>query len=76
IEDSLSLAPTSEASAFNNRHKFDLVVLYDKRSTSFTSNPDMSTLLRAIWEREFRKTLRRMPMMLVGWYEAWVKEFG
>ncbi|KAJ3920053.1 ubiquitin carboxyl-terminal hydrolase 4 [Lentinula edodes] len=76
IEDSLSLAPTSEASAFNNRHKFDLVVLYDRRSTSFTSNPDMSTLLRAIWEREFRKTLRRMPMMLVGGYEAWVKEFG
>ncbi|KAJ3928107.1 MAG: ubiquitin carboxyl-terminal hydrolase 4 [Lentinula lateritia] len=79
IEDSLSLAPTSEASAFNNRHKFDLVVLYDRRSTSFSStppNPDMSTLLRAIWEREFRKTLRRMPMMLVGGYEAWVKEFG
>ncbi|KAJ3889962.1 ubiquitin carboxyl-terminal hydrolase 4 [Lentinula edodes] len=76
IEDSLSLAPTSEASAFNNRHKFDLVVLYDRRSTSFTSNPDMSTLLRAIWEREFRKTLRRMPMMLVGGYEAWVKQFG
>ncbi|KAJ3860134.1 ubiquitin carboxyl-terminal hydrolase 4 [Lentinula novae-zelandiae] len=85
IEDSLSLAPTSEASAFNNRHKFDLVVLYDRRSTSFipgshvtseASNPDMSTLLRAIWEREFRKTLRRMPMMLVGGYEAWAKEFG
>ncbi|KAJ3806584.1 ubiquitin carboxyl-terminal hydrolase 4 [Lentinula aff. lateritia] len=76
IEDSLALAPPSEASAFNNRHKFDLVVLYDRKSTSFTSNPDMSTLLRAIWEREFRKTLRRMPMMLVGGFEAWLKEFG
>ncbi|KAJ4474827.1 ubiquitin carboxyl-terminal hydrolase 4 [Lentinula aciculospora] len=100
IEDSLALAPTSEASTFNNRHKFDLVVLYDRNSTSFSStpplissslvttsgalpnasssasNPDMSTLLRAIWEREFKKTLRRMPMMLVGGYEAWTKEFG
>ncbi|KAJ3717682.1 hypothetical protein C8R42DRAFT_629929 [Lentinula raphanica] len=103
IEDSLSLAPTSEASAFNNRHKFELLVLYDQNSTSFsstpplmtssslvttsgasmgisstsgTSNPDMSILLRAIWEREFKKTLRRTPMMLVGGYDAWVKEFG
>ncbi|KAJ3716264.1 hypothetical protein DFJ43DRAFT_1134617 [Lentinula guzmanii] len=97
IEDSLSLAPTSEASTFNNRHKFELVVLYDKSSASFSStpsslvasgafsnnntiseasNPDMTTLLRAIWEREFKKTLKRMPMMLIGGYEAWVKEFG
>ncbi|KAJ3823089.1 ubiquitin carboxyl-terminal hydrolase 4 [Lentinula raphanica] len=72
IEDSLSLAPTSEASAFNNRHKFELLVLYDQNSTSF----NMSILLRAIWEREFKKTLRRTPMMLVGGYDAWVKEFG
>ncbi|KAJ3781622.1 ubiquitin carboxyl-terminal hydrolase 4 [Lentinula aff. detonsa] len=78
IEDSLSLAPTSEASTFNNRHKFELVVLYDRSSASFSStpNPDMTTLLRAIWEREFKKTLKRMPMMLIGGYEAWVKEFG
>ncbi|KAJ3743823.1 hypothetical protein DFH05DRAFT_1253494 [Lentinula detonsa] len=97
IEDSLSLAPISEASTFNNRHKYELVVLYDRSSASFSStpsslvasgtfsnnnttseasNPDMSTLLRAIWEREFKKTLNRMPMMLIGGYEAWVKEFG
>ncbi|KAF5389439.1 hypothetical protein D9757_004397 [Collybiopsis confluens] len=90
IEDSLVLAPSSEASTFNNRHKFDLVVLYDQGSTSFASgppllssdgssggsNPDLNNLLRAIWEREFKKTLRRMPMMLLGGYDAWVQELG
>ncbi|KIK68849.1 hypothetical protein GYMLUDRAFT_236746 [Collybiopsis luxurians FD-317 M1] len=90
IEDSLGLAPPSEASTFNNRHKFDLVVLYDQSSTSFASSPpssssngstldsspDLNSLLRAIWEREFKKTLRRMPMMLLGGYDAWLKEFG
>ncbi|KAF9068637.1 hypothetical protein BDP27DRAFT_1327038 [Rhodocollybia butyracea] len=106
IEDALVLAPPSEAPTFNNRHKFDLVVIYDRNSTSFTSvplagsttphpssislvngnndassstpgsNANISALLRAIWEREFKKPLRRMPMMLIGGYEAWVKEMG
>ena len=71
------IAPRQEASLFDNRDKFDLVTVYDGSSRSFgDANSPLSTLVRVINERAFRKTLKRMPMMLVGGIEAWKREVG
>ncbi|THV02554.1 hypothetical protein K435DRAFT_345687 [Dendrothele bispora CBS 962.96] len=77
IEDSMIIAPTSESTSFANRNKFELVVLYDQNSTSYESPASpLSALQSAIAEKEFRKSLRRMPMLLVGGLDAWKKDIG
>jgi len=70
------IAPLSESSSFGNRNKFDLVVLYDQNSTSYEPLSPLSILQSAIAEREFKKALRRMPMLLVGGLDAWKKDMG
>lgn len=77
IEAALVVGPRQEASLFHNRDKFDLVVVYDGSSTSFgAENTPLSVLVRAIFERAFRKMLKRTPMMLVGGLEAWKRDIG
>ncbi|KAJ7019793.1 ubiquitin carboxyl-terminal hydrolase 4 [Mycena alexandri] len=77
LEDSMFNAPTNETTMFKNRDKFDLIVLYDQSSQSLgpASSP-MSTLVRLISEQAFTKLLKRMPMMLVGGFDAWRKDIG
>lgn len=71
------VSPRHEASLFHNRDKFDLVVVYDGSSTSFgAENTPLSVLVRAIFERAFRKMLKRTPMLLVGGLEAWKRDIG
>lgn len=74
IEDSLALAPRNERLLFENRDKFDLVVMYDADSESY-GGPFMA-LERAIYENAFRKMLKKMPVLLVGGLQAWKQEFG
>jgi len=69
-------APKHELGMFNNRDKFDLVVMYDESSTSFGHDSLLSILTQAIHEREFKKILKQMPMMLLGGLNAWKQEFG
>ena len=77
IEDSLSVAPRNESSLFSNREKFDLVILYDDSSDSFGSlSTPLSLLVRAIYETEFKKALRNVPVLLAGGLQAWKKELG
>lgn len=76
LEDSMVLAP-KEAPLFNNREKFDLVVVYDQNSQTFGSDSSvLSILVRAIYEQAFKKFLKRGPMILVGGMDAWKLEIG
>ena len=77
LEDAMVVAPRHEASLFGNRDKFDLVAVYDGSSESFgAANTPLSILVRVISEQAFQKMLKRMPMMLVGGFEAWKREIG
>jgi ubiquitin carboxyl-terminal hydrolase 8 len=72
------LAWESEQIYFVNRHKFDLIVYYDQSSTniSLSLNEPLRNLKAAIYENEFSKMLQRVPVMLVGGFDAWVKQIG
>ncbi|BGP39848.1 ubiquitin-specific protease doa4 [Rhodotorula kratochvilovae] len=86
IEDALSLSPPHEAALFAARHHYDLVVVYDRSSSSLPGSQPTSTssdaqrvlwnLINAIYEREFVKHLRRQPLLLVGGWEAWERKVG
>ncbi len=89
IEDKLVLSPHEEQAAFAARNTFDLVVLYDRnlRALRGTHSPDkipqdpaaqarMDTLIRAIYENEFAKTLKHQPVLLVGGFERWAQKAG
>ncbi|KAK8850408.1 hypothetical protein IAR55_004326 [Kwoniella newhampshirensis] len=78
LEDSLSLSPEAQRRAFENRHKFDVVVVYDSHSASWPRKGSPPTPVSRLWdmiyEHEFTKKLARNPVMLTGGYEAW-REF-
>ncbi|ESK87571.1 ubiquitin-specific protease [Moniliophthora roreri MCA 2997] len=77
LEDSMVIAPAQEATAFKNRDKWDLVVVYDQKSIDFGGLDSLlNVLIGAISERAFKKPLRRMPMILVGGLDAWKAEMG
>lgn len=77
LEDSMVIAPRNETTLFENRHKFELVAVYDQSSTTFGDDTtSLSLLVKIISELAFRKILKRMPMMLVGGIDAWKQEFG
>ncbi|KAG8883887.1 ubiquitin-specific protease doa4 [Tulasnella sp. 331] len=75
IESALVISPGNEERLFQNRDKFDMVVIYDSSSTSFSA-PHLAALNKAIYEREFYKKLSRPPILLVGGLAAWKKELG
>ncbi|KIK96766.1 hypothetical protein PAXRUDRAFT_10598 [Paxillus rubicundulus Ve08.2h10] len=78
LEDSLLVAPREEWVLFQNRDKFDVVVLYDTCSEAYGSGTDpLSAFVRAVFEKAHgNKRLRNTPMLLVGGLEAWKKQFG
>ncbi|CAO3647772.1 unnamed protein product [Cunninghamella echinulata] len=77
IQDSLVLNPEVEQQLFENRHQFDLIVFYDQNSNSVNQlNEPLHYLKTAIYELEFQKLLPRMPMVLVGGFDAWVNTVG
>lgn len=78
LENALSLLPSAEHKAFFDRQRNDLVVIYDSSSTAFPKPgaPPTApgTLFSLIFENEFRKSLPRSPVLLVGGYQAWNEE--
>ncbi|WWD20590.1 hypothetical protein CI109_105066 [Kwoniella shandongensis] len=78
LEDSLSLSPEAQRRAFETRHKFDLVIVYDSHSANWPRKGSPPTPVSRLWdmiyEHEFAKKLERNPVMLTGGYEAW-REF-
>ncbi|CAO3640862.1 unnamed protein product [Cunninghamella blakesleeana] len=77
IQDSLVPNPEVEQQLFENRHQFDIIVLYDQNSSSINQlNEPLHYLKTAIYELEFQKALPRMPMILVGGFDAWINTVG
>ncbi|CAG8553628.1 6769_t:CDS:2 [Funneliformis caledonium] len=84
----LILSPVKEQALFKDRDKFDLIVLHDKDSTYYPStgkfnSPSaigrgniLSRLKSAIYENDYQKKLRRMPVLLNGGFEAWKRLAG
>ncbi|KAG6336456.1 hypothetical protein ID866_2627 [Astraeus odoratus] len=76
IEDSQCIGPRDEWVLFQNREKFDLVVLYDASSETYDTNGPLTAFVRLVYENEFKKMLRKTPVLLIGGLQAWRKEFG
>lgn len=78
LESALSLSPSAEQKAFQNRAQYDLVVVYDRSSSGFPVKGEkpnaMSRLYNLVFVDEFRKSLRRSPVALVGGFNAWKEE--
>ncbi|KAJ7818484.1 hypothetical protein B0H14DRAFT_3876970, partial [Mycena olivaceomarginata] len=73
----MARAPTNKRTMFKNRYKFGLIVVYDQSSQTLGGlNTPMSVLVRLISETVFPKLLKRMPMALVGGFDAWQREVG
>lgn len=73
----MSVAPRKESSLFSNRDKFDLIAIYDDSSKSFgDAHSPLQRLTHAIYEKEFRKIPRNIPVLLVGGLDAWRKDVG
>ena len=84
IEQSLVLSPSDERERFERRDRYDLLVILDRSSTMVpapgVSADESARILRnltsAIFEREFRKPLRRAPIILVGGIVTWRRQLG
>ncbi|KAI6164667.1 hypothetical protein EDD17DRAFT_1561941 [Pisolithus thermaeus] len=76
IENSLAVAPPEELVLFQNRDKFELVVLYDASSEAYDAGGPLSTFVRLVFENALRKVLRSPPMLLIGGLQAWKREYG
>lgn len=63
-------------SAFHQREKFELVVIYDRvGGRKDAKEGAVSRLAELIYDREFGgRSLRRAPVVLLGGWEAWEKE--
>jgi ubiquitin carboxyl-terminal hydrolase 8 len=77
IEGAQVISPSTEQVLFKNRSRFDLIIMYDEKSTSL-GHPmsPMSSLSRSIFEKEFHRPLKRPPMVLIGGLKAWKAAIG
>ncbi|KAG0092745.1 ubiquitin-specific protease doa4 [Podila epicladia] len=64
--------PQMEQDAFQDRHKFDLVLYYDQTTTEIPKSGPLANLFRALHELEFEKPLARLPVLLIGGFDAWL----
>ncbi|SCV67611.1 BQ2448_5222 [Microbotryum intermedium] len=86
LESALTLSPNQEQRLFAARNCYDVVIVYDRASTTLPTVAPHSTsseaqrvlwnLIVAIYEREFQKSLKRQPVLLKGGWEAWEKHIG
>ncbi|KAM0752242.1 hypothetical protein T439DRAFT_299975 [Meredithblackwellia eburnea MCA 4105] len=86
IESSLTISPKDEQDMFASRNLYDMVVIYDRSSSSIPNYAPPSTasesqrvlwaLNNIIYENEFSKSLKRQPVLLRGGWEAWEIKVG
>ncbi|GAB7355318.1 hypothetical protein MBLNU459_g5851t1 [Dothideomycetes sp. NU459] len=84
LQDSLVLSPEAEQSMFFNRDRYDLVVYYDKSTSSdrFLSRPSteqewkLRFLYDALLEYNHEKPLQRPPILLMGGLDMWADLVG
>lgn len=75
LEDSLVVAPREEWVLFQNRDKFDLVVLYDASSKTYDATGPLSAFVQSVFSDAYRKFLRHTPVLLEGGFQAWKQMF-
>lgn len=75
LEDSLVVAPREEWVLFQNRDKFDLVVLYDTSSETYDATGPLSAFVQALFSGAYRKFLRHTPVLLQGGVQGWKQKF-
>ncbi|CAG8478259.1 1171_t:CDS:2 [Dentiscutata heterogama] len=81
LESKLIVSPEFEKKLFADRHNFDLIVYHDQDSSfipNFTLNNKhaMKNLIQAICKSEFKKHLKRDPVLLNGGFNAWHRLVG
>ncbi|KAI1649372.1 cysteine proteinase [Daldinia loculata] len=83
IADSMVLAPPNERLAVEQRDKVDLVVIYDRDSTSISSRITGDSLEMVLYNirqalsyYSYSRPLKRAPKLLSGGLNSWVDEFG
>lgn len=84
LQDSLVLSPETEQDMFLNRERFDLVVYYDKDSTSdrYLHHPrteedfTLRRLYDTLYEYNQEKPLQRPPILLMGGIDSWADLVG
>ncbi|KAH9885040.1 hypothetical protein F4778DRAFT_519734 [Xylariomycetidae sp. FL2044] len=83
IADRMVLAPSEERLAFEQRDKFDLVVVYDEGSKTLPSRITASSdemALHNIWQAlthyNYSRPLKTPPKLLAGGLDAWVDKLG
>ncbi|CAG8567558.1 13582_t:CDS:2, partial [Gigaspora rosea] len=81
IESKQIVGPEFEKKLFADRHNFDLIVYHDQNSSfipNFTKTSDdnknaMKNLIQAISKNEFKKRLKKDPVLLNGGFDAWYR---
>ncbi|KAF8315380.1 cysteine proteinase [Clavulina sp. PMI_390] len=77
LESALVISPPQEQELFANRHQFDAVVIMDENSSAIPPPPSaLASLVRIIFENEFKKSLQRPPILLIGGMARWKETFG
>ncbi|TFK71676.1 cysteine proteinase [Pluteus cervinus] len=76
LEVAMAVAPKHETIVFENRDKFDCVVIYDQASRNYSDNPVLDVLFREIYEKAIKKMLKHVPILLIGGLDAWKRERG
>ncbi|KAG6908896.1 hypothetical protein DXG01_002874 [Tephrocybe rancida] len=61
----------SQKTVFQNRDKFEIVVLYDNASTNLGATNSPLSILSGLLADALEKRLKRQPMLLVGGFNAW-----
>ncbi|KAL9616551.1 MAG: hypothetical protein Q9160_008593 [Pyrenula sp. 1 TL-2023] len=87
LEDRLVVSPESEKNLFEKRDEFDLVVYYDKDTSSTdylkgppntNRTPELRALYDTLYEFNAYRPLKdgRPPVLLIGGIDAWVELMG
>ncbi|CAG8447803.1 409_t:CDS:2 [Ambispora leptoticha] len=83
LESRLIISPENERTLFDARHTFDLIVYHDQSSvdnpgitSKSNSRHPMRNLVDAIMINEYKKPLKRPPVILIGGLDGWRRLVG
>jgi ubiquitin carboxyl-terminal hydrolase 8 len=82
LGDSMVIAPDSEQELYQQRHEFDLVVVYDQDSTTVKSSDPyggankLQDFMLAVYDYGYAKRLKHHPVLLHGGLNAWTDLLG
>ncbi|KAI9863218.1 MAG: ubiquitin-specific protease doa4, partial [Vezdaea acicularis] len=86
LEEALEISPDSERKLFARRDTYNLIVIYDQKSTSYQSGSGamsdlkdgsaLENLRKCLTDYSYKKRLQRDPILLRGGLDAWVDLVG